>query len=203
MSMMVTETPASTAIMKTVTNVSVTPSFQDDVSTLDEDSIKVTSSSRYSFGSKRSVLTLTQKGPRVLIQVRFYEELPIEFVNSFMPILIPLASIVKKDDNGYYTYESKWMSTQVLPKVWDKVESVLLSHKASMTALPTLKATFEEGSLTSLKEAISKLLHFVDEEDEPMSMMDLQSMIEDFKNSRWNTISWRLYFTGNETLLHW
>jgi hypothetical protein len=36
-----------------------------------------------------------------------------------------------------------------------------------------------------------------------MSMMDLQSMIEDFKKSRWNTFSWWLYFTGNETLLHW
>jgi hypothetical protein len=78
----------------------------------------------------------------------------------------------------------------VLPKVWDKVESVLLYHKASVTALPTLKAMFEEGSLTSHKEAISKMLHFVDEEDEQMTMMDLQSMIEDFENSRCNTFSW-------------
>jgi hypothetical protein len=83
----------------------------------DEDSIKVTSP-RCSFKSKRSVFTVTWKRPiRVLIQVRFYEELPIKFVHSFMPISIPLASIVKKDNNGDYTYESKLMSTVETPAV--------------------------------------------------------------------------------------
>ncbi len=59
----------------------------------------------------------------------------------------------------------------VLPKVWDKV------------------AMFKEGSLTSQKEAISKLLHFVYKEDEPMNMTDLWSMMEDFENKRNNRIA--------------
>jgi hypothetical protein len=103
MSMMVTATPPLMTVMETVTNVTVTPSVQDDVSALNEGSVKATSSG-CSFGSKRPVFTLTQKGPRVPIQVGFYKELPTEFINSFMPVSILLASIMKKGDNGDYTY---------------------------------------------------------------------------------------------------
>ena len=198
----VKETPTSTAVMETVTNVTVTPSIHDDASDLEAGSAKPFDSRRSTM-SKEFVYTPKPKGPRVIVQVGFYEGLPNGFIESFMPVSIPLSSIVTRGTDGEYTYEHKWITTRVLPKVWDKVESVLSSYGASVTDLSTLKSMFDDGSRTSQKEAVSKLLTFYlsDESADPMTVADLRPALEAFEASRCDSFHWRLYFSGQAAAL--